>query len=311
MQEKIYECICGQTFNKPNPFNSHKSRCKIHLEAKGYNFEEYLATRSANNRRSKEETLTKKKQAKEEAARLKWISEHHICEKCGILILEKFGSGKFCSRKCSNSHIKSEESKIKVSQTLKKRKQKASSTINKEIEYLKSPHQCEVCKKVLPYALRHRKSCPECYIALLSMRRKDRIAKDGYNLNVTVKSKYKYGTYANISCDSSWELAFILYCLDHNISIIRNRIDFFTYNAKGTEHKFYPDFKIEDTYIEIKGRRDETSDLKAQCIPEDVKFKILYKDDIKPYIDYAVNKYGENYIELYDRNYPSWMDKIN
>lgn len=41
------------------------------------------------------------------------------CEKCGKEITERFGSGRFCSKSCSNSRVRSEESKKKVSKSLK------------------------------------------------------------------------------------------------------------------------------------------------------------------------------------------------
>ena len=34
-EEKIYTCICGKTFTKPNAFNGHKSHCSVHLFNKG------------------------------------------------------------------------------------------------------------------------------------------------------------------------------------------------------------------------------------------------------------------------------------
>lgn len=41
------------------------------------------------------------------------------CERCGKEVLEKFGSGRFCSRACANSRIHSRESREKVSKTMK------------------------------------------------------------------------------------------------------------------------------------------------------------------------------------------------
>jgi len=42
----------------------------------------------------------------------------YICEKCGKLVTEIYGSGRFCSRKCANSHIHSNASKEKIKNTL-------------------------------------------------------------------------------------------------------------------------------------------------------------------------------------------------
>lgn len=44
----------------------------------------------------------------------------HYCEKCNKLIEKKFGSGRFCSKKCANSYIHSKEIKDKISNGVKK-----------------------------------------------------------------------------------------------------------------------------------------------------------------------------------------------
>lgn len=42
------------------------------------------------------------------------------CEKCGKVVLEKYGSGRFCSRKCANSHRYTKETKTKIGESLRK-----------------------------------------------------------------------------------------------------------------------------------------------------------------------------------------------
>ena len=44
----------------------------------------------------------------------------YICEKCGKIVNEKFGSGRFCSRACANSRPHTEEQKQNISNGLKK-----------------------------------------------------------------------------------------------------------------------------------------------------------------------------------------------
>ena len=113
-----YICECGKEFEKSNNFNAHKSHCKIHFEAKYENLDYY-------NQFHKERALKIKKTAvekaniKKEQDLLIWIDEKHICEKCGKVMTEKFGSGRFCSRKCANSKNHSEETKRKISQKIK------------------------------------------------------------------------------------------------------------------------------------------------------------------------------------------------
>jgi hypothetical protein len=53
----------------------------------------------------------------------------------------------------------------------------------------------------------------------------------------------KKGWYKGIFCDSSWELAMVIYCLENDISIVRNtekRI----YEFNGKIKNYIPDFGI-------------------------------------------------------------------
>ena len=71
-----------------------------------------------------------------------------------------------------------------------------------------------------------------------------------------VKGCYKYGYYKNIRCDSSWELAFVVFNIEHNIPIKRNT-QRFEYFIDGKKHIFIPDFVVNETeIIEIKGKQD-------------------------------------------------------
>lgn len=47
----------------------------------------------------------------------------YICERCGKLVEDedKFGSGRFCSKACANSHNHSEETKAKISASINKK----------------------------------------------------------------------------------------------------------------------------------------------------------------------------------------------
>lgn len=109
----------------------------------------------------------------------------------------------------------------------------------------------------------------------------------------------KKGWYKGYWCDSSWELAFILYNIDHGIKFERNK-KFFNYEINGKVRKYYPDFIMEDgTYIEIKGYQTKLDDIKFQNFPKELKLKIINFHSDSKILDYVVEKYGKNYIELY------------
>lgn len=112
----------------------------------------------------------------------------------------------------------------------------------------------------------------------------------------------KKGWYMGYWCDSSWELAWVIYNIEHNIAFERNEVGF-EYEYKNKKRKYYPDFFISQTYYEIKGRRgfEKLDDENKEKIKQ---FKnnlvILYEKEMKPYLNYVVQKYGKDYIRLYE-----------
>jgi hypothetical protein len=106
----------------------------------------------------------------------------------------------------------------------------------------------------------------------------------------------KKGWYKGYWCDSSWELAFVIYNIDHGIPFKRNT-EGFIYNFKGSLHKYYPDFIIDDCYYEIKGYLSEQNLEKINSFEYNIK--VIDKIGIQRYISYAKNKYGNNFVELY------------
>lgn len=118
----------------------------------------------------------------------------------------------------------------------------------------------------------------------------------------------KYGTYKGFYCDSGWELAFLVYTLDHNINIKRN-LDCFEYIYEDKIHKYYPDFIVDNIYYEVKGRYTDKDWSKINQFPADLELVIIDSKEIYKYIKYCETTYGINYLsQLYDRNFPSWLD---
>ena len=114
----------------------------------------------------------------------------------------------------------------------------------------------------------------------------------GYYENSIVK--YRAGTYKNIHCDSSWELAFVVYCIEHNIDIKRcNEVR--TFNINGENKRYYPDFVVGDQIIEIKGYYSQIAKAKSEQNPD---IKVLLKSDMKKYLNYTIEKYGNKFWEV-------------
>lgn len=217
------------------------------------------------------------------------------CESCNSEHDGSYGSGRFCNKKCAHSYCtkyKRSEINIKVSNKLK------GTITQKNYNILDCNHyiKCKMCgiEFLHPKWNKNRKYCTiACYF-------KD---KDVMKLNGGVKlngGRSKCGWYKDIYCGSSYELAWVMYNLDNGISFERNT-EGFDYEFDGVRHKYYPDFKIGDEYIEIKGFKREDDDAKWEQFPH--KLKILLKTDMKPIIAYASNKYGKNFVNLYEINY--------
>ena len=110
----------------------------------------------------------------------------------------------------------------------------------------------------------------------------------------------KKGWYKGYYCDSSWELAYVIYNIEHNIKFERNKQGF-EYWYLGNKHKFYPDFILEDgTYVEIKGYLNEKNKIKINSFQDCLI--VLDKHGIKVYLDYVESKYGKDFTNLYENN---------
>ena len=94
-------------------------------------------------------------------------------------------------------------------------------------------------------------------------------------------------------------MAWLIYQLDNGIQVSRNNTGF-DYVFEGIKKKYYPDFVLSDgTYVEIKGYHSEQVDAKIKQFPH--KLVILHKNDLKDVFEYVIDKYGKDYIKLYEQ----------
>lgn len=110
------------------------------------------------------------------------------------------------------------------------------------------------------------------------------------------------GYYKGFFCDSTYELVYVIYNLDHNIKF--NRCNkFYEYEYLGEKHKYYPDFELDNgTLIEVKGYLTDRVLAKIESV-KDTNIVLLLKKDL----DYAFNYVNNNYIfskieDLYEKN---------
>jgi hypothetical protein len=119
----------------------------------------------------------------------------------------------------------------------------------------------------------------------------------GYGGYIPGSGRGKQGRYKGIWCDSSWELAWVIYHLDHDIKFERNT-EKFEYQFDGAKHLYTPDFKINDNYIEIKGFRTVQVNEKINQFTKNLI--VLEERELTPILKYVIEKYGKDYIRLYE-----------
>lgn len=280
----MFKCECGQEFDNPQKFNGHKSHCTKHHLVKYGNLDKYYYTKERNKEGLKKANskFVSNTRSKRLIEIQRWLDEKHTCKACGKIMNEKFGSGEFCSRSCANKRQHSVETKEKIKNSLKlcyKDNRRYCLACGKEIGKKSKTGFCHVCLYSTTEGRKHVKTTP-----------------GGYRKG---SGRGKQGYYKGYWCDSSWELAYVIYNIDHNIKFSRNH-DKFKYIYNNKVYMYYPDFIVDNAYIEIKGYWVGKWEAKLNQFPKDLNLIVLYKNDIKPYIDYCINKYGKNFIDLYD-----------
>lgn len=239
------------------------------------------------------------------------------CLKCNTEFdaYSKHGEKKYCSKSCANSRgPRTEEFKLKVSKKLigKKKskdaviKSKRSRKLNTLGINTNTNLTCEEIDKLISDKL------PKCTICQTRVSRKDYITcskhchkilatNNAINQRITGRGGYQ-GWYKGIECDSTWELAFLIYHLDHNIPIKRSK-NVYAYNFKGVDHKYLPDFIVDGKEIEIKGIVNEQTFAKLAAAPHII---LIDKHDIQPYLRYVKETYKvKDFTTLYERKEPN------
>lgn len=231
---------------------------------------------------------------------------------------------KFCNRSCSAKYNNSKrvvttETKNKISMSVKNNPsgfvidsqkrgvRKKTKTLISKKTILNKKASKKVSKKI-PSIILYDKQCynKECLVLFSTQNKKQKYcSKKCYNKNSggfkKGSSRGKSGYYKNIWCDSTYELAYIIYCLDHNIAIERN-LDFWEYNFEDNTQKYYPDFIINkgldnESLVEIKGLSRDVDLIKIQAVDRPIIY--LDKINLKHIFDYVENKTNIKIARLY------------
>lgn len=232
----------------------------------------------------------------------------YICKQCGKVFTEKYSkhsSGDFCCKKCAKRYS-SLINRETINKKLKEYGKKYSEPYKNE--YNKNPKICPICGNIIPYEKRMRETCSYNCGKKLSTLNTDYTNCGGYRKG---SGKGKKGYYKGIWCDSTYELAYLIYCLDHNIDIKRCN-EVFEYELNGEKHTYHPDFVVEGIITEIKGYDRGDVSIKEMSIG-DKEYKLLYGNDLMLCFDYVAKTYNKkyrkkwnNFYELYDEYRPQY-----
>jgi hypothetical protein len=218
-----------------------------------------------------------------------------LCEK--IIPYEK-KKNVYCSHQCGSlytqkdggNHHWSDENKKKMSEWGKKYAYKVPRTGIEKV--------CDICKQVFYVQKSSKKICcsRDCTTKWINKTGYMKGKTGGYRPHSGTSKK---GWYKGIFCGSSWELAWVIYYLEHNIPFRRNNAGF-PYEYSGKTKKYYPDFYLIDDnkYIEIKNYYTAEVGAKTTQFPH--KLDVLYEMDLRGVFEYVIQKYGKDYIRLYE-----------
>lgn len=225
------------------------------------------------------------------------------CPNCDKLIPYEQRRNKYCSYRCgalfsqrSGGHCKwSNEDKLRISKWAKQYAFRPNNKTRKNVE--RKNVECPICHNTFYKRPSQSNYCSrDCYYIHVRQSGCLKGKVGGYRKN---SGRGKMGWYKGYWCQSSWELAWVIFMLDNNKKFIRN-LQGFDYIFEGKVRKFFPDFYIQEEgyYIEIKGWPNPMTDSKIAQFPKEIR--ILYKKDMEFVLNYVKNKYGNDFIKLYN-----------
>ena len=116
--EKEHKCqYCGKVFNSGAALGGHTSNCKKYYIKQYGSLELYTMIKQTQLKQRSNTIVAKTEEERAKQDKL-WKDEKHLCERCGKIMLEKFGTGRFCSRSCANSRQHGEDTIRKISKSM-------------------------------------------------------------------------------------------------------------------------------------------------------------------------------------------------
>lgn len=204
------------------------------------------------------------------------------CAKCGILMQQYYGSGRFCSRSCANSRAHSNETKLKISDGVGK--YYGSSLSLKQ--YTCTPKICVVCsKQVSKSSATNRSTCSQqCHRVLIKLRAKEKSSdpKIRQKLSVAMKKRVAEGRHTgwNSRKHISYPEKFFMDVLlnngieyVHNFKVVQRQLD------PQLKSYFFLDFFLPKYNIDLQidGKQHKYNDAPSQDKRRDILLSKKYE----------------------------------
>ena len=339
----IYKCICGKEYDNPQSFNAHKSSCKVHLESKGrWDIRKAIYARNGETTRLRNKELRQQRREDAEAAwnsvdhfceycgkkfykklgsgrfcseacrhaysaktvseesrevvsdklkqfyRYKYESAPHICAFCKKPIPYELRTNKYCSEDCRIAARPAKKLKEQKPKTKKSKGEKKSS----------AAYKLHPVKDISPKKHNGHVVSPEARARISATMKKRH--RGGYRPG---SGRGKKGWYKGFYCDSTYELAYVIYNIDHNIPFERCTLSY-QYEWEGEFHQYHPDFILPDgSLVEIKGYLTDVVRAKLAAVT-DRPIKLLMAKELQEIFTYVSETYNTSkFEELYETNY--------
>jgi hypothetical protein len=120
--------------------------------------------------------------------------------------------------------------------------------------------------------------------------------------------------YNDVCFDSSWELAYYIYLVDHNINFeYQPKVEITYIGEDNLKHNYYPDFKVDNKLQEIKGNQFFNENNEPFCKITNTWWKekydcmlsnnieILREQDLSYVFDYIKQTYGNDYLSKFKK----------
>lgn len=219
------------------------------------------------------------------------------CPKCEA---EHDKPGKFCSLKCANSRKFSDDDKVAIRNGIN-----SSEKVKKMIEESRVNQiekTCPMCESLFRVSMSRSEQiyCSrQCFLNDSSCHHRTK-TPGGYREG---SGRAKTGYYKGIYCGSTYELAWVIYQIDHG-----NKFERFPGFLEFGGKKYFPDFIQNEKIVEIKGYESQESvDIKNNIAKENgYEVIVLRKDDLQTEFHWVKENYSSDFKTLYDEYKPKY-----